>query len=93
MMTGARMIPTIKNEKGELFVKANTACMNKQHWSGYSVLTRHYLKNGEYHLEPQWIVDTMSKKCRSDMDIKRVGPCKGCEQEQDVDYFRLQGWI
>lgn len=75
-------------------MKHNTACMNKPpRAEGYYVLARKYQANGEYHLEPEWIPNTMSPHCRSDMDIKKVGPCKGCTKEQDVDYFRRQGWI
>jgi len=73
--------------------KSNTACMKKQRQSGYSVLTRRYLPNGEYHLEPEWIKDTMSDKCRSDMDVYKLGPCGPCKYPQDREYLVAQGLL
>ncbi len=72
--------------------KHNTACMNRPpRAEGYSVLTRKYVASGEYHFEPEWIENRMSTKCRSDMDVYKLGPCKGCTLEQDIEYLIEKG--
>lgn len=74
-------------------MKRNDACMKKQRTDGYYVLVRSYVPSGEYHLEPKYIKDVLSTKCRSDMDIHKTGPCNGCQYPQDTDYLKEQGLL
>ena len=71
----------------------NEACMKKVRQDGYWKMETRFDEYGIPDVYMRYIKDTMSDKCRSDMDIHKVGACKGCELPQDFDYFRSQGLI
>ncbi len=70
-------------------MKLNEACMKKVRKPGYYKVVQ-FLDGSN---ESVWIENTMSDKCRSDMDVHKVKECQGCEQEQDLDYFKRMGLI